>query len=448
MQDNQLSNVLKLTFIVVGALLLLSFLPALKVGNTKLRRINLLADIEKDKPKPVAKADTTKKKIVVKPPPKNDSCPKGVTCIEDYSEDKKALQSFFRSLNQVKTKPVRIAFFGDSFIEGDILAGNFRDTLQLLFGGQGVGYVPVASDVAQYRTTILHTFSHWKTYSFVGKKDPFSPLGTPGYCFVPQDENEIEYKPGKRRFVNQFNRVRLFYSTTQEDSLHYTLNDTIHHYIALPPSDSITQFTFQAEKAKSVKFNFHPHDSLKVYGLSFDDTKGIYVDNFAMRGNSGMGLAQVSNGMHKKFNKLQNYNLIILQYGLNVVSESDSSGYVWYLQKMVRVVNRLKESFPHSSILIVSVSDRSSNQEGKFATMKGIEDMRNAQREIARTCKVAFWDLYSAMGGENSMPKFVEATPPLAAKDYTHLTYHGGRKLARKLAETLLVERERYVQNK
>jgi hypothetical protein len=94
------------------------------------------------------------------------------------------------------------------------------------------------------------------------------------------------------------------------------------------------------------------------------------------------------------------------------------------------------------------VSDRSSNQDGKFATMKGIEDMRNVQREIARQCKVAFWDLYSAMGGENAMLKFVEATPPLAAKDYTHLTYHGGRKLARTLAETLLVERERYVSKK
>jgi hypothetical protein len=444
MQDNQLPNVLRLTFIVTGALLLLSLVPAFTIGHTRLRRVNMLADIQKDKPKPVAKINS-KKKVVVKPPVKNESCPRGITCIEDYSENKKALHSFFRSLNQVKSKPVRIAFFGDSFIEGDILAGNFRDTLQLLFGGQGVGYVPVASDVAQYRTTILHTFSHWKTYSFVGKKNPYSPLGTPGYCFVPEEENELEYKPGKRRFVNQFNKVRLFYSSTLEDSLHYTLNDTLTHSVALPLADTLNQFTINAKQAKSIKFNFHPHDSLKVYGLSFDDDKGIYVDNFAMRGNSGMGLLQVSNSMHRKFNRYQNYNLLILQYGLNVVSESDSSGYVWYIQKMTRAVNRLKESFPNTSILIVSVSDRSSNQDGKFATMRGIEDMRNAQREIARQCKVAFWDLYTAMGGENSMLKFVEATPPLAAKDYTHLTYHGGRKLARKLAETLLYERERYV---
>jgi hypothetical protein len=448
MPENQLSNILRLAFIVTGVLLLLSFVPQVNIGNTKLRKMNILADIKKDKPKPIAQVDSVKKKKNKKKVVRDEWCPKGITCIEDYSDNKKALNYFFRSLNQVKSKPVRIAFFGDSFIEGDILAGNFRDTLQLLFGGQGVGYVPVASDVAQYRTTILHTFSNWKTYSFVGQKNSYSPLGTPGYCFVPSEENELEYKPGKRRFVNQFNRVRLFYSSSQTDSLHYTLNDTLSHSLELPVSDSLTQITIQAKQAKSIKFNFHPHDSLKVYGLSFDDNKGIYVDNFAMRGNSGMGLLQVSNEMHKKFNHFQNYNLIILQYGLNVVSENDSSGYVWYIQKMIRVVNRLKESFPTTSILVVSVSDRSSNQEGKFATMRGIEDMRDAQREIARQCKVAFWDLYTAMGGENSMLTFVDAKPPLAAKDYTHLTYYGGRKLARKLAETLLAERERYVQPK
>ncbi|MBA4146107.1 MAG: hypothetical protein C0523_10105, partial [Cytophaga sp.] len=151
-----------------------------------------------------------------------------------------------------------------------------------------------------------------------------------------------------------------------------------------------------------------------------------------------------SNEMHRQFNRYQDYRLIILQYGLNVASEEDTTHYVWYTQKMVRVVNALKESFPGSSILIVSVSDRSSNQEGQFATMATIPDMVEAQRDIARKCKVAFWDLYAAMGGQNSMLKFVEATPPLAAKDYTHLTFPGGRKLARLLTETLLHERKRY----
>jgi len=447
MQDNQLPRVLLLTFIVTGVLLLLSLAPPLTLGGTKLRKINLLADVKKEKPKPVAKLKTKKKKKISAPDPvvvRDISCPKGITCIEDYSEDKKALQDFVRSLKEVKERPVRIAFFGDSFIEGDILTASFRDTLQSIYGGRGIGYVPVTSEVARFRTTIQHTFSHWKTYSFVSKKNPYAPLGTPGYCFIPEDENEIEFKPGKRRVNSQFNTIRLFYKTTLPDSLHYTVNDTVHHSVALDTAQSLRQLTLKARDAKSVKFSFRPYDSLKAYGLSFEEGKGIYVDNLSMRGNSGMGLSQVSGEMHRQFNRYQDYSMIILQYGLNVASEEDTTGYIWYTQKMVRVVNALKESFPKSSILIISVSDRSSNQDGKFATMTTIPDMVEAQRAIARKCKVAFWDLYSAMGGENSMIKFVEAIPPMAAKDYTHLTFQGGRKLARLLTETILHERKRY----
>lgn len=446
MQDNQLPKVFLLTLIVIGVLLLLSFVPAITIGSIKLRKVTLLADIQKEKLKPIAKKRISKQKIT--PPEavikKNEFCPKGITCIEDYSENKKAMWDFVRALNQTKNKPVRVAFFGDSFIEGDILTASLRDTLQMLFGGRGVGYVPITSEVARFRTTIQHTFTNWKTYSFVGQKNPFSPLGTPGYCFVPQNENSVEFKPGKRRFVNQFNKVRLFYKSKLQDSLHYTLNDSLRQSIALDTTNSLRQLTLKAKDAKSLKLDFRPYDSLKLYGISFEDGAGIYIDNLAMRGNSGMGLLQVSNEMHRQFNQYQNYSLIILQYGLNVASEEDTTGYVWYTQKMARAVNLLKENFPESSILIISVSDRSSNQEGTFATMATIPDMVNAQREIARKCKVAFWDLYTAMGGENSMLKFVAAVPPLAAKDYTHLTFQGGRKLARMLAETMLYERKRY----
>jgi hypothetical protein len=448
MQRNQLSNILLLTSLVIGVLLLLYFIPPFKIGNTKIKKINILADVEQAKIKSLAKTGRIKNKIALESVSRRESCKKGVTCIEDYSEGKRALWHFFSSLNQVTAKPVRIAFFGDSFIEGDILTASLRDTLQSLFGGQGVGYVPVASEVARFRSTIKHTFSNWTTYSFVSKKNHHYSLGTPGYCFIPEKNNTLEFKPVQKRFINQFNRIRLFYSNTQSDSLRYTINDTSHYTVELPATGSLGQLTINTRKAKTIKFEFSAYDSLKLYGLSFDEPKGIYVDNLAMRGNSGLGLLQVTDQMHREFDEYQNYKLIILQYGLNVVSENDSSGYTWYTKRMVKVVNGLKQSFPNSSILIVSVSDRSTNQDGKFTTMRGIKEMRRIQREIARECKVAFWDLYAAMGGENSMIKFVEAKPPLAAKDYTHLTYQGGIKLAQKLAETLLYERERYVPKK
>jgi lysophospholipase L1-like esterase len=75
--------------------------------------------------------------------------------------------------------------------------------------------------------------------------------------------------------------------------------------------------------------------------------------------------------------------------------------------------------------------------------MDAIPAMRNAQRLIAKETGIAFWDMYEAMGGVNSMVKYVESEPPLAAKDYTHLNFKGGRKLAAALAKSLLYEAEK-----
>jgi hypothetical protein len=183
---------------------------------------------------------------------------------------------------------------------------------------------------------------------------------------------------------------------------------------------------------------------VRVYGVALEDSIGISVDNFSMRSNPGMGLLLVDRARMRQFDSLRNYNLVVLQYGLNVISENDSSGYLWYLDKMVALIKRLKENFSNCGFLLVSVGDRCNKQNGKIATMPDVKVMRDIQRKIARKSGIAFWDMFEAMGGENGIRKYTEAQPPLAAKDYTHLTFRGGRKIAKKLADALLYEKAKY----
>jgi lysophospholipase L1-like esterase len=122
----------------------------------------------------------------------------------------------------------------------------------------------------------------------------------------------------------------------------------------------------------------------------------------------------------------------------------DSLNYKAYVRRMVRIIDNMKTSYPHASFLLMSVSDRSSNSRGKFETMNAIPAMRNAQRMIAQQTGIAFWDMFEAMGGENSMVRFVTAKPALAAKDYTHLNFNGGKKLAGSLVKSILYSQERH----
>ncbi len=459
MVKNQLTQSLWLLLLIIGCLLLSSLLPPFSMGSLSIRRINLLADIQSETEINLVKTsvldtlqrdsihDTTTavinvaEKAIKKPYP----CPPGITCLEDFSPNKTATRNFFQALRKVKKEPVRIAFYGDSFIEGDVLCGSFRDTLQVIYGGRGVGFVPLASDVTQYRVSIQHTYSSWKTYSLVGKyKDEIPPLGISGYAYLPLKENEVIYKPGRKQTIKRFDNIRVFYQNSGLASMNYVINDTSAFSLPLTASDNLQVITIPEHSSKSVKLHFTNPDSVILYGVSFEASQGLYVDNFAMRGNSGMNLQALSTNLLKQFNHYQDYSLILLQYGLNLVTETDSMEYNAYKSKMVTVIKQLKEIFPKSSIVLIGISDRAANINGKIQTIPAILRMRDSQREIARKSQIAFWDLYTAMGGENTMIKYVAAQPPLASKDYTHLNFRGGQIIAKKLADALLYERHRY----
>jgi hypothetical protein len=454
LNSNRLPNVLALCLLVIFFLLVLSFIPKFKLKNWTFKKIDPLADVRSKLsqdstraedfyiPKDTvlqAKVDSAAKVVT-------SGCPKGITCIEDYSGDSSALSYFIKALKKLKQdkKPLHIAMYGDSFIEGDVLCGSFRDTLQTLFGGNGVGYVPITSDVTGFRRSIKHQFENWETFSII-KKDTTkqTTLGPAGFCFLPQTDNWVEYKPVRQRKVKEFNLVKLYYKSTGLATIDYVVNDTLNFIEDLPKSKKLQEWRYDGAHIKSVMFQFPKYDSLELYGASFEDYTGIYVDNFSMRGNSGLALDLITDDMFSRFNRYRNYKLIVLQYGLNVSLE-DSAKYRWYTDRMISVVKKIKKNFSKASILLLSVSDRSTNITGEFKTMRTIPAMRSAQRYIAQQTGIAFWDMFEAMGGENSMVKFVEAKPSLAAKDYTHLTFKGGKKIARSLVNSLLYEKERH----
>jgi lysophospholipase L1-like esterase len=449
---NHLHHSFLLCLLVIGTLVLLYWLPEQTLGPLTLKTVDILADVRSDdmvvdslplgEPTAIEESIVARQDSIVEV--MQESCRKGLICIEDYSSDSTALKDFLEALSQIEKgkKNVRIAFYGDSFIEGDVFCGSFRDTLQSVFGGSGVGFVPITSEVSGFRNTIKHRFDNWKTASLIKRRDSVDAIGPSGFSFAPQPDNWVEFKPSKQRNLRAFNTIKLYYRNESSAILHATI-DTTELSEPLEVSDHLQEWKYHGNNIKYVRMAFEPFDELEVYGASFEGSNGVYVDNFSLRGNSGLNLNGVSSQMYRDFNRYRNYKLIILQFGLNLVVE-EKLNYQAYTQRMVKVINNLKRNFPNASFLLLSVSDRSTNLNGKFETMNAIPVMRNAQRLIAKEAGIAFWDMYEAMGGHNSMIKYVKAKPALAAKDYTHLTFQGGKKLAGALVKSLMFEYENH----
>jgi hypothetical protein len=52
----------------------------------------------------------------------------------------------------------------------------------------------------------------------------------------------------------------------------------------------------------------------------------------------------------------------------------------------------------------------------------------------------AFWDMYEAMGGKNSMPSWVFADPPLASSDFVHFNPLGAKIIAEMFYNAFIYE--------
>ena len=163
--------------------------------------------------------------------------------IVDFKKDSlTTLAHFFGSLNElVKHKrKVRIAYFGDSMIEGDLITQDVRGCLQDAFGGEGVGYVPITSIFAGFRTSIIHSYEGWTTYNLLDESTKGHLLGISGYGFVPHTENNfdpdnspvwVKYVAVSRKHINKFYETKLLYGKGNDENqvlingTHYKLNE-------------------------------------------------------------------------------------------------------------------------------------------------------------------------------------------------------------------------------
>ena len=182
-----------------------------------------------------------------------------------------------------------------------------------------------------------------------------------------------------------------------------------------------------------------------IYGISFESKSGLYLDNVAMRGNSGTVFRKMDRTLLTEMVQEQNVGLYILQYGGNVVPYlKDSVGVEKYGKWFESQVKLLKQIAPQASILMIGPSDMSERIDGEMTTRPWVVEVNDAMREVAFRNGAAYWDLFQVMGGKNSMVTWVESDPPLAASDYTHFTPRGARQVSELLVQSLEEEQDKW----
>lgn len=388
-------------------------------------------------------ADTVKKRRTPRPA---DSlvtpAPANIVAIEDFGGDSYAMEPFFRAI--ASGGSIRIGVMGDSFIEGDIFTADLREQLQRSYGGRGVGYVPMASQVSGMRPTVKHLHSGWNSHTILTRKSDktVSKYSIAGTAFTASAAATASFEGTKyRRNLNWFERARMIFLSPNSTEIAIRINDNAPERFKVDGSSMLQCLEVEHDSIHKVSFSVANPEGIISYGAYLDCKDGIYVDNLSLRGNAGTIMNSVSTSLTDDMRNYVDYNLIVLQYGLNVV-DANVLYYDSYRKSMAVVVNALKQMYPNAAIVIMGVGDRGTRIDGAFVTMPSIHGMIKAQRALAKECGVAFWNTFEAMGGENSMSKFVEWN--WAAKDYTHISFRGGKHIADAMIKALTYSKTLY----
>lgn len=344
------------------------------------------------------------------------------------------LLPFFEKLQALESgqeAKVRIAYFGDSMTDGDMIVSDFRNRYQQQYGGQGVGFVPMTSASAGSRSTLTHEFSkNWTEVSYLNRKYPPRPFGVSGHVFFADDSTSsawVRFKPPVRKSPDLF-RPTLFYGKSNNPQARMFLlsgRDTT----KFPLSGRELLNKIELPTTRRLHAHFQHSAGVPLYGFNFDDGRGVHVDNFSQRGNSGIPLVnlkpEVMNAFHREFG----YDLIVLHYGTNVLNYG-TKAYSWYERSMQKAVANLRDCFPGAAILVISASDKASKYDTEMRTDSAVLPLTRAQKRYAMQSKAGYVDLFSLMGGSGAMVRWVEETPAMANKDYTHFNFRGSRKIA------------------
>jgi hypothetical protein len=449
------SNRRVLFFVIgsVGLFLILSYLAIFyKFKWSPFERVNLVSEVVKEpvKPKryipppPVSKKDTVLvKKDSVTAPVYDFELYNTARLITNFSADtnQSALKKFSEKLHDLKSgkkRKIRIAYFGDSMIEGDLITQTLRKELQDSFGGCGVGFVPINSPVAKFRISAYADCSDtWDEENF--REGRSNRLFLSGHLFHTSN-GWVQVRD--QSFIND--TVLLEKSLLcgfTSDPVTITANNKP---FKVNGEQLFNRIVLGKDRGRTVKLAVN-NDKLPIYGITFESDSGVFVDNFPFRGVSGIELAKFDSSFLCSIAASNAYDLIVVQYGVNLLFRPNDTEFGWYAEIMTPLIRKIQHCFPNSDLLIVSTADRAFRYDGEYKTAIGMDSLIRTQARVAYETGSGFYNQFAAMGGTNSIVEWAKMKPAMANRDFVHPNFRGAEILGRYLFEAMMRDYEKYV---
>lgn len=359
---------------------------------------------------------------------------------EAVPADNRYLSRFLAALDETADHTVRVVHYGDSQIEEDRMTMTLRRALQARYGGGGVGLVPLHQTIPTrtlsqvltvngVRQTTRQGPSRNLVYGPKNQRRTDGMYGVMGQVAVigKPDSLALAFAPmGKKNYSESyFNRLRIWADGEFTGSLRGVQTPLDHRSTTLVLPDSTTRCTLGIIGAGD------------IYGISLETETGVIVDNIPMRGSIGTVFTDIDSAQLADFYRETDTRLIIMQFGGNAIPHNEKpgtiQGVVGSLRKQVRY---LQQCAPEADILFVGPGDMCTLIDGRMTTYPLLPYMDNLLQKMAAQEHIAYFSLYRAMGGRDSMLRWQKNG--WAGSDGVHFTRRGAEIAGEKLVAFIL----------
>lgn len=353
--------------------------------------------------------------------------------IEDPSAH--ALDSFFAALLKTETQgaQTRICHYGDSPITNDGITSTARRKLQLKFGDAGHGFILIDRPWGWYEHVgvVREASRGWESDPmFISRGEHFYGLGGvsftasaagAGASFGTVREGEVG------RSVSAFDLY--FLMRPGGGDFDVEIDDQVGERVTTANDEIKSGFhrVGVAEGPHKLTIKLVGNGAVQMFGVTLESSHaGVQYDSLGVNGAFIGLLAHYLDADHwAEQLRHRKPDLVIIGYGTNE-SQFEKLPMDQYELDTKEAIRRIRAAVPGASIMLLGPMDRGARGSGGgIVTRPMIPKLINYQRRIAAEMSCAFFDEFSAMGGEGTVARWCQARPRLMGGDFTHPTAQG-----------------------
>ena len=342
-----------------------------------------------------------------------------------------------------ESRTVRVVHYGDSQIEMDRMSSRLRAALQHTFGGSGAGMVPFRTIIGSPAVSIaasgslVHQAPFGDSTVHRSRRGPYGPM-IQDFRLAGQASTTIKAPTNKRvdSLLGSFQTVTLLACTRGRLNVAFGNRKASLDTNFVFDTTGVVAAKLRLDSAlNTIRVNVS--GDAELFGIMVDGAGGVAVDNIPMRGCSGQQFTLVDSAQLADAYRLMDVGLVIMQFGGNSVPYLRSRKPLdTYCHSIGRQIDRVRNCCPGALVLFIGPSDMSTSVNGRLQSYPYLDSVVDGLRRTALEHGAAYWSIYHAMGGHNSMTAWV--SQGLGGQDYIHFSQRGADIIGDRLADAFM----------